>query len=667
MCGIAGQFNYDPQRPVDTTVLTAMTDAVHHRGPDAAGYFVGAGVGLGHRRLSIVDLATGDQPLGNEDGLVQVIFNGEIYNFAEVRAELVGLGHRFRTHCDTEVIVHGYEEWGDGCVERFRGMFAFAVWDGRRHRLLLARDRVGVKPLYYCELPGRGLLFGSEIKSLLEEPATPREWRTDAIDAYLSLLYVPAPATIYRAIHKLPPGHILVAEGGRIRVSRYWQLEFTGAGDPARSEQDYLEELDHHLREAVRLRLMSDVPLGAFLSGGIDSSTVVAYMREETTRPPVTIGVGFEHQAFDELEHAESVARHLGCEFHRLIANPQVDDLLPKLAWHFDEPFADSSAVPTYYVSAAARQLVTVALSGDGGDEFWAGYPNNRMDRLEHQMRRVLGPATRAVGALAHLCPTAVKGAGPLRRLVLDGAGSYAAKRAYGLFEAPDKRRLYSGDFARQVEGADPYARLRELYYGCASTDPVDRSMYVDSQTYMIDDILTKVDRMSMAVSLEAREPLLDHKLLEFAARVPVSLKLKNGQSKYLLRRNLEQRVPRAITERGKRGFDAPIGEWLRGPLAPMTTELLLDGRLRDRGLFQPREVARLWEQHRTGRADHRHRIWQLVMLELWFRTFIDGSPVAQASAPARGTEVSAPPASAPAMAVARLALPDTAASRGAI
>jgi asparagine synthase (glutamine-hydrolysing) len=426
---------------------------------------------------------------------------------------------------------------------------------------------------------------------------------------------------------------VLVAERGGVRVSRYWDLEFTGDGD-ARREEDYLEELDAHLREAVRLRMISDVPLGAFLSGGIDSSTVVAYMVEASDAPPVTISVGFAHQAFDEVEHAETVARHLGCEFHALTADPQVEELLPKLAWHFDEPFADSSAVPTYYVSKAARQLVTVALSGDGGDELWAGYARHRVESWEQRVRGALGPAARVAGWLGQALPLSVKGARSLRHLAADPDQAYALKHAYGMFEPDAKTRLYSGDFRRQVNGHDAFASFRDAYRACSSLDPLDRSMYVDARTYMIDDVLTKVDRMSMAVSLEAREPLLDHKLLEFAARVPASLKLKNGQSKYLLRRVLDKRVPRSIIERKKSGFAAPIGEWLRGPLAPMATELLLDGRLRDRGIFNSGEVSRLWNEHRGGQADHRHRLWQLIMLELWFREFIDKADTRTAAVP---------------------------------
>jgi asparagine synthase (glutamine-hydrolysing) len=632
MCGIAGRFNYDPQRPVERQVLEAMTDAVAHRGPDAAGYFLAPGIGLGHRRLSIIDLATGQQPLANEDGSVQVVFNGEIYNFADVRAELIARGHRFRTGSDTEIIVHGYEEWGERCVDRFRGMFAFAIWDAAARRLMLARDRLGVKPLYYAALPGAGIVFGSEIKSLLQDPDVPREWRADAIDKYLTLLYIPAPDTIYRAVQKLPPAHILVAENGTVRLSRYWNLEFTGDGDPAR-EDDYLEELDAQLREAVGLRLISDVPLGAFLSGGIDSSAVVAYMKEAGGAPPVTISVGFKDQAYDEVEHAELVARHLECEFHALVADPQVADLLPKLAWHFDEPFADSSAVPTYYVSKAARELVTVALSGDGGDELWAGYARHRVEQWEQRARGTLGAASRAAGWLAQALPLSIKGARSLRHLAANPDEAYARKHAYGMFESGAKQRLYSQGFAASVRHSDALASFRDAYHDCASADPMDRALYTDARTYMIDDVLTKVDRMSMAVSLEAREPLLDHKLLEFAARVPMALKLKNGRSKYLLRRVLERRVPRSILERKKRGFEAPIGEWLRGPLAAMTHELLLDGRLRDRGIFETAEVSRLWSEHRDGRADHRHRLWQLIMLELWFRTFIDGNHATQPQA----------------------------------
>jgi len=623
MCGIAGKLYFDASRPIDRERLAAMTTAIAHRGPDSDGYYVGPGIGLGHRRLSIIDLATGDQPLSNEDQTVWVIFNGEIYNFSEVRLELQRAGHTFRTNSDTEVIVHAYEQWGEAAVERFRGMFAYALWDERRRRLMLVRDRLGVKPLYYSVTPS-GMTFGSEIKSILEDPEVPRDWSPTALHAYLALQYVPSTETIFEHIAKLPAGHLLVADHRGVSVRRYWDLTFTGDGDASR-EDEYLDRLDALVTESVRLRLLSDVPLGAFLSGGIDSTTVVAAMVASGDNRVVTTSVGFAEEAFSELEYARVVAQHLGCESHEEVVHPDIVDLLPRLAWHLDEPFADSSAVPTYYVSAAARRHVTVALSGDGGDELWAGYARHRVEQWEATAREWLGPTGGWIaGTLATNLPLAVKGARSLRSLALTPADACAQKHAYGLFEAPGD--FYSYDFAQAVRGADPFAGFRTAYRACASPDPLDRALYVDVKTYLVDDILTKVDKMSMAVSLESREPLLDHKLLEFAATVPSSLKLKNGRSKHLLRRLLERRVPRQIVDRPKRGFEAPIGEWLRGPLAPMTDALLLDGQLKGRGVFDETAVARMWREHRDGVCDHRHRLWSLVMLELWFRQFVDSA-----------------------------------------
>src|SRR5438067_2776787 len=626
MCGIAGKFNFDAANPIDRERLTAMTAVLAHRGPDADGFYVHEGIGLGHRRLSIIDLSTGDQPLSNEDSSVWVVFNGEIYNFADIRSELESSGHRFRTHSDTEVIVHAYEQWGDALVDRFRGMFAFALCDQRRRRLLLARDRLGVKPLYYA-VTQSGVTFASEIKALLEDPDVPREWSVEALDAYLALSYVPTPRTMYRAVAKLPAAHLLVAERGRVSIKSYWDLHFTGDGDPAR-ENEYLEQLDALVAESVRLRLVSDVPLGAFLSGGIDSTAVVAAMADACGADRVvTTSVGFDEHAFNELEHARTVARHLGVRQHEKIVKPDVVDLLPKLAWHLDEPFADSSAVPTYYVSKAAREHVTVALSGDGGDELWAGYARHRVEQWETAARQWLGPTGgRIAGRVAARLPIGVKGTRSLRHLALSPAEACALKHAYGLFEGGVRGSLYAADFAREVRDADPFAGFRLAYDSCPSPDPIDRALYVDVKTYLVDDILTKVDKMSMAVALEARVPLLDHELIEFAATVPAALKLKNGRGKHLLRRLLERRVPKSIVDRPKHGFEAPTGEWLRGPLAPMVDDLLLDGRLRSRGVFNDEAVARLWREHRSGSHDHRHRLWSLVMLELWFREFLDGT-----------------------------------------
>jgi asparagine synthase (glutamine-hydrolysing) len=631
MCGIAGKVNFDRTRAVDPERLRAMTSAIAHRGPDSDGFHFAEGIGLGHRRLSIIDLATGDQPLSNEDGTVWVVFNGEIYNFAEVRTELERAGHQFRTHSDTEVIVHAYEEWGELSVDRFRGMFAYALWDDRQRTLVLVRDRLGVKPLFYSAT-AFGITFGSEIKALLEDADVSREWNPEAIDAYLTLEYVPSPGTIYRHISKLPPGHLLVMRHGRVIVRRYWDLQFPGDGDPRR-ESEYLERLDALISESVKLRLISDVPLGAFLSGGIDSSAVVAAMVEASSARVVTMSVGFAEHGFNEIGYARAVATHLGTDSHEKIVTPDVADLLPKLAWHFDEPFADSSAIPTYYVSAAAREHVTVALSGDGGDEMWAGYARHRVERWETSARQWLGPVGGVAGRIAGYLPLGLRGARSLRHLALTPAEAYAEKHGYGLFDLRTRQQLYSRDFAQQVRGSDPFAGFRQAYEACSSPDPVDRALYVDVNTYLLDDILTKVDRMSMAVSLEARDPLLDHKLLEFAATVPSSLKLKNGQTKYLLRRVLERRVPKAIVDRPKQGFEVPIGEWLRGPLASMVDDLFLDGRFRARGLFDDRTVARLWREHKSGAADHRHRLWSLVMLELWFRQFADRTSVSTIAA----------------------------------
>jgi asparagine synthase (glutamine-hydrolysing) len=625
MCGIAGKLTSNPAADGDLgDLMVAMTTALRHRGPDAGGYYFGDGIALGHRRLSIIDLATGDQPVSNEDGSVWVVFNGEIYNFQDLRRDLEAAGHRFRTHSDTEVIVHGYEEWGEACVTRFRGMFAFAVWDTRARRLLLARDRLGVKPLFYAPLPDGTLVFASEMKAILEDRSVSRAWRPESVDAYLTFGYIPGPATIYEHIQKLPAAHVLVAENGRIRTHEYWDLIYTGDGDPAR-EDEYLQRLDVLLRESVKLRLISDVPLGAFLSGGIDSTAVVAYMMETSDAPVLTASVGFDQTRFDELEHARTVATHLGCERFERIADPHVVDLLPRLAWHFDEPFADSSAVPTYYVSQAARERVTVALSGDGGDELWAGYARHRVEHWEGRVRAALGPrGSRAVGMGARLLPMRARGVRALRHLGLPPADACAVKHAYGLFENGVRASMYSGDFEARIAGTHPYAPFLSAYDRCPSPDPMDRAMYVDVKTYLVDDILTKVDRMSMAVSLETREPLLDHRLLEFAATVPASLKLRGRTTKFLLRKLLARRVPASILERPKHGFEAPAGEWLRGPLAGMVADLLVDRRFRERGLLNAKTVDRLWAEHRDGRCDHRHRLWSVVMLELWFRQFID-------------------------------------------
>jgi asparagine synthase (glutamine-hydrolysing) len=632
MCGIAGFVSFDglPDRAAELVV--SMRDTLTHRGPDEAGLHCDGHAALGHRRLSIVDLGNGQQPMSNEDGTVWIVFNGEIYNHAEIRPRLEARGHRYRTQSDTETIIHAYEEWGDDCVHELRGMFAFAIWDGRRRRLLLVRDRLGVKPLYY-HLQGDTVVFGSEIKALLQHPGVRRDWNPEAIDAFLAFQYIPSPGSIYRHISKLPAGHLMVVEDGRTSLRRYWTLTFPP--EPSRaSEAQLLEELDERITESVRLRLLSDVPLGAFLSGGIDSSLVVAAMTKIGSGRVVTTSVGFAEQAFNEIEYARTVAEHLKTERHEQMVTPDVADLLPVLAWHFDEPFADSSMVPTYYVSAAARQHVTVALSGDGGDEPWAGYARHRVEQFESSLRGWLGSAGSAVaGLIGRGMPLAIKGARSLRHLGMTPADACAQKHAYAQFEGKGRSALYSRDFAHEVRRSDPFSGFRAAYTECTSSRPLDRSLYVDVNTYLVDDIMTKVDRASMAVSLESREPLLDHKLLEFAATVPASMKLRNGQGKYLLRRLLERSVPASIVNRPKHGFEAPIGGWLRTALAPMTRDLFFDGRMQNRGVFNLEAIERIWSEHQSGRRDHRHRLWSLLMLELWFRQFAD-SPNVRRSAP---------------------------------
>ncbi|MGE3520258.1 MAG: asparagine synthase (glutamine-hydrolyzing), partial [Vicinamibacterales bacterium] len=525
MCGIAGLVSFDGLPDDAARVAVAMRDVLTHRGPDEAGLHCDGTAALAHRRLSIVDLRSGQQPLANEDGSIWVVFNGEIYNHGEIRPILERRGHVYRTQSDTETIVHAYEEWGDDCVERFRGMFAFGIWDARRRRLLLARDRLGVKPLYY-HLDDRTVTFGSEIKALLQNPTVPREWDPVALDAFLAFQYVPAPSTIYRDVFKLPAAHTLVVERGRATLRRYWQLTFPVEETPVR-EGELLERLDELIHEAVRLRLISDVPLGAFLSGGIDSSVVVAAMTKASSGPVLTTSVGFSEQAFSELSHARMVAEHLGTDHHEHLVTPEITDLLPKLAWHFDEPFADSSMVPTYYVSAAARRHVTVALSGDGGDEMWAGYARHKVERWEIDVRRWLGDSGSAIaGRVGRRLPLHMKGARSLRHLGLPPSDACARKHAYSFFEDEARTALYAPPFAAEVRDADPLAGFRLAYDECRSPDALERALYVDANTYLIDDIMTKVDRMSMAVSLEAREPLLDHKLVEFAATVPTRLKL---------------------------------------------------------------------------------------------------------------------------------------------
>ena len=633
MCGIAGIVHVDRGHPVDRALIERMTDSIFHRGPDAGGCHMGAGMALGHRRLSIIDVAGGDQPIFNEDRTIAVILNGEIYNFEPLRAELEALGHRFGTRSDTEAIVHAYEEFGPECVARLRGMFAFALWDEPRRRLMLARDRVGKKPLYYRQT-GDGLAFGSELKALLQDPSMKRSVNVRALHDYFSLGAVSGPETVFEEVAQLPPAHYLVWERGAVTVREYWNVP-APAHQAERTEAETLERLDAVFTEAVRVRLMSEVPLGAFLSGGVDSTAVVEAMARLSGRPVVTTSVGFAERAFSEVEHARAVAQVVKSDHAEVMVRPQAAEILPRLVWHLDEPLADSSALPTYYVSKAARERVTVALSGDGGDEVFAGYQRRYgLNAMEVRLRRALPEWVRRgiVRPLGQAYPRAEWLPRPLRaRYVLQNLGT-TFERAYfsdvSLLRDEEQRRLLAPEFVRALDGHDSFTGFARHFDRVRGWDPLSQLLYVDLKTWLANDILVKVDRMSMANSLEVRSPLLDHEVIEFAATVPSDLKYRGRVSKYLLKRHLERRVPASVVHRPKQGFSIPLARWLRGELREMATELLFSARARGRGLVRPERVQGLWDEHQREERNHGAAIWALMVLELWHRTFIDRTAV---------------------------------------
>jgi asparagine synthase (glutamine-hydrolysing) len=636
MCGISGVVYRDPAHPVDRELLRRVTSVLSHRGPDADGFFWGPGAGLGHRRLSIIDLSTGDQPIYNEDRSKVVVFNGEIYNFQELRTDLLQRGHRFTTSSDTEVLLHGWEEYGDGFVARLRGMFAFALWDLRARRLLLARDRVGKKPLYYTQ-DGERLLFGSELKALITDPSVKRALSVEALDDYLTFGAVPAPRTIYQNVQQVPPAHYLVWEGGRTRTVEYWDVAYRDL--PARSEDECLEQFDSIFTEAVRLRLISDVPLGAFLSGGVDSTAVVATMASLLDRPVATTTVTFGERAFNEAPHARTVADTLGTDHEEVVVKPRAVDILPTLVWHLDEPFADSSAIPTYYVSQAARRRVTVALSGDGGDEVFAGYQwRYGLNLLEARLRGwIPGPVRRGVvGPLAAIWPKADRLPRPLRWKFLLRNLSLDPELAYfndmSLFTPADKRGLFTDGFRQGLNGHDPFTAFRTHFDRVRGQDHLRRILYVDLKTWLPNDILVKMDRMAMANSLEVRSPLLDHHVIEFAAGLPSEMKYHGRTSKYLLKRFAERRVPPSVIHRPKMGFSIPLASWLRGELRPMAEDLLLSERALGRSYFQPETIRGMWTRHQEGQRNHAHHLWALMVLELWHRMFVEESAPTEAA-----------------------------------
>lgn len=620
MCGICGVIHFDGS-PVDKQNLVRMVEPIHHRGPDDSGVWCEAGVGLGNTRLAIIDLSiAGHQPLTNETNEIWIAFNGEIYNFQSIRDEMIRRGHTFRSHTDTESIVHLFEERGIECLQSLRGMFALAIWDGRERELWLARDRLGKKPVYYFH-DGSKLIFGSEIKCILSYPGVPRQLDRSVLPLYLTYGYIPAPQTVYRGIRSLRPGCWLRVKDGQIEERAYWTAP-TPTSTLPRAEGEWEEELLHHLREAVRLRLISDVPLGAFLSGGLDSSAVVALMAEAASGPVKTFAMGFGGESsYDETAHARLIAKHLGADHHEFIVEPQTVELVPKLAWHFDQPFGDSSAIPTYLVSKMARDYVTVALNGDGGDELFAGYERFYAARLAKNYQRAPEWAHRGIMALARGWPqgTSYRDIGrrtlrfvtgarvPLAEQYLNWVGIMSDEVVNGLVGEP-RAIAHFQNYFRHASG-DPHAN---------SGDPVPTLLDVNLRSYLPDDLLIKADRMSMAASLEARSPFLDHVLVEFAATMPADLKLRGRTTKYILKRAVAGLLPPGVVDRPKHGFGVPIGKWFRTGLREYLSDMLLSKRAVERGLLRPAAVEALVQEHLSGQRDHGQSLWALLMLEAW-------------------------------------------------
>ncbi len=625
MCGIAGFVNFAGHGPEAARVrLKQMTDSIAHRGPDGEGFFVDGHAALGHRRLAIIDVAAGQQPMGAFDDQVQIVFNGEIYNYLEVRQQLEAKGHRFRTHSDTEVIIVAYLEWGEQCVDRLAGMFAFAIWDTRTRVLLLARDRVGKKPLYYCRT-GSTIAFASELKALRAAGLCPTDVDPEALDCYFSFGYVPAPRTIYKGVRKLQAARSLLVTAERQSERQYWHLSF--ANQRRRTPDEAAEELGSLFDDAVRQRLMSEVPLGAFLSGGIDSSLVVASMARLMGRPVITNSIGFDDREFNELSLAGEVADFLKTDHREFVVQPDAADVIGKIAWHFDEPVADSSAVPTWYVCEMARKSVTVALSGDGGDEAFGGYTFRYLPhRAESGLRARIPTALRRglFGSLGAAWPASARLPRPLRlKTILENLAVSDAEAFYRdlIWLREDARaKLYVPDFMEKLKGFTPFETVQPYYAGSDATDPLGRAQFTDIHFYMTDDVLVKVDRMSMAHSLEVRSPLLDHRILEFAATLPADMKMNSHQGKLPLRTLAAQRLPTSILGAPKKGFSIPAASWLRNELRPLAESLLFDANTPLSDYLDPAQVRTLWNEHVSGARDHNVFIWGVMMFGLWHR-----------------------------------------------
>lgn len=623
MCGIVGIFHRREAGVVDEVLLTRMNQTQHHRGPDEGGVHIELGVGLGHRRLSIIDLSSGHQPLFNEDGSVVVVFNGEIYNFQGLAEELAAKGHVFRTHSDTEVIVHAWEEWGEACVNRFDGMFAFGLWDRQRQTLFMARDQMGIKPFYYAELASGEVIFASELKALLVHPGLAREIDPLAIEEYFALGYVPEPRTILRQALKLPPGHTLTLRRGEPMPApqRYWDVSFTPHSFA--SEAELAEAVTEQLRETVRSHLMSEVPLGAFLSGGVDSSAVVAMMAEIAPDSAVnTCSIGFGDPRFNETEFAQMVAQRYHTDHHVEQVNPDDFDLIDKLAALYDEPYADSSAMPTYRVCELARKRVTVALSGDGGDENFAGYRRYRWHMREEAVRSKLPYAVRAplFGALGRLypkidwAPRFLRAKSTLQGLARDSIEGYF--HSISILTDGQREQLFSPAFRARLQGYNAI----QVFRGHAAQAPTDHPQslvqYIDMKTYLPGDILTKVDRASMAHSLEVRVPLLEHRFVDWVSGISPEMKLRNGEGKYIFKKALEPHLPDDVLYRKKMGFAVPLATWFRGPLRERVRQSVLGSRMLDSGYFNAGYLRELVDQHQAGLRDHSAAIWSLLMFD---------------------------------------------------
>ncbi len=635
MCGITGAYNYKNQEPVASEIVAAMMDAIHHRGPDESGMYVAGPVGLGSKRLSIIDLETSQQPITNESGDVVVVYNGETYNYRELRHQLQQRGHSLRTAGDTEVIPHLYEDYGLDCVDWLRGMFGFALWDDSQRRLVLARDRLGIKPLYYADT-GERLLFGSEIKAILQAPDMQVRPNLEALSNFLSLKYVPAPQTMFDGIRALPPGHILVCDSDGPREHRYWDMSFQAESNPARPESDWAEELEALLRESVQMRLISDVPFGAFLSGGVDSSTVVALMSEFLDEPVKTFSVGFSPVGgvVSELPNARLVAERFGTDHREVMVEPQhLVDLGPKLTWHLDQPIADQGTLGNYLVADLAADHVKMVLSGEGADELFAGYARYPGERVAHRLGALPGPVRRWASDVAHRLPGRRRAKLALNALAQPDEVTRLSSW-FPLFNTTMKRGLLRPEIQAELSGVSPAPVFEDCLAACDAADSVSRLLYVDTKLWLPDDLLARGDKTSMAASLEARVPFLDHKLVEFAAALPRNLKLNGLKRKYLLKKVSSKLLPPEIINQKKRGFPIPFSEWFRGSAREFVRDHLASEALDRRQIFDAPFVMNLLDEHERGFADHGALIWGLLSTELWYREFVDASPRRVAKSP---------------------------------